>query len=234
MYFKYIIKFACIGLVVVSFNVSAVTFFTDDFESGNLDNWTIGGRQLGTHIAEVIVSDTGSLAGHLYQNGSFTEITMSRDFTFDPIDTFSFDLQVDVNSTPPPAQNYYGISGVAFRFLGSGDAILGSVWYLASTTDYPSNAWVSPTTSVNIISENVWHHLALDIPDLLSQISINEADILKTQMLFETYSSTWPSPTVSAELWVDNVNVPAVPIPAAVWLFGSGLLSLIGVARRKA
>lgn len=29
-------------------------------------------------------------------------------------------------------------------------------------------------------------------------------------------------------------DVNAVPVPAAVWLFGSGLISLIGVARRKA
>jgi hypothetical protein len=29
-------------------------------------------------------------------------------------------------------------------------------------------------------------------------------------------------------------TVSAVPIPAAVWLFGSGLLGLIGIARRKA
>ena len=28
-------------------------------------------------------------------------------------------------------------------------------------------------------------------------------------------------------------NISAVPVPAAVWLFGSGLLGLIGVARRK-
>jgi hypothetical protein len=27
--------------------------------------------------------------------------------------------------------------------------------------------------------------------------------------------------------------VSPVPIPAAVWLFGSGLLGLIGIARRK-
>ena len=26
---------------------------------------------------------------------------------------------------------------------------------------------------------------------------------------------------------------PAVPVPAAVWLFGSGLLGMVGVARRK-
>ena len=29
-------------------------------------------------------------------------------------------------------------------------------------------------------------------------------------------------------------NTPAVPIPAAVWLFGSGLIGLVGIARRKA
>jgi len=32
---------------------------------------------------------------------------------------------------------------------------------------------------------------------------------------------------------VDVQVVPAVPVPAAVWLFGSGLLGLVGVARRR-
>jgi len=32
---------------------------------------------------------------------------------------------------------------------------------------------------------------------------------------------------------LDNVRVNAVPIPSAVWLFGSGLLGLIGFARKK-
>jgi len=31
-----------------------------------------------------------------------------------------------------------------------------------------------------------------------------------------------------------DIGVSAVPVPAAVWLFGSGLLGLVGVARRKA
>ena len=33
---------------------------------------------------------------------------------------------------------------------------------------------------------------------------------------------------------VDVQVVPAVPVPAAVWLFGSGLIGLVGIARRKA
>lgn len=40
-----------------------------------------------------------------------------------------------------------------------------------------------------------------------------------------------------ADYYVDNISlvtdVAAVPVPAAVWLFGSGLLGLVGVARRK-
>ena len=33
---------------------------------------------------------------------------------------------------------------------------------------------------------------------------------------------------------VDTLTVSAVPVPAAVWLFGSGLLTLVGLARRRA
>ena len=34
-------------------------------------------------------------------------------------------------------------------------------------------------------------------------------------------------------LFWDDISVTAVPVPAAVWLFGSGLLGLVGVARRR-
>ena len=34
-------------------------------------------------------------------------------------------------------------------------------------------------------------------------------------------------------IWSTTVTTSAVPVPAAVWLFGSGLLGLIGFARRK-
>ena len=43
--------------------------------------------------------------------------------------------------------------------------------------------------------------------------------------------------TCTTDYYFDNVSVmadvSAVPVPAAVWLFGSGLLGLVGVARRK-
>lgn len=35
------------------------------------------------------------------------------------------------------------------------------------------------------------------------------------------------------DLAIDNIVVSAIPVPPAVWLFASGLLGLIGIARRK-
>jgi hypothetical protein len=35
-------------------------------------------------------------------------------------------------------------------------------------------------------------------------------------------------------IFIDNFTTSAVPVPAAVWLFGSGLLGLIGFTKRKA
>jgi len=40
-------------------------------------------------------------------------------------------------------------------------------------------------------------------------------------------------PGLNQTLVIDNLNFSPVPIPAAAWLFGSGLIGLIGVARRK-
>jgi len=40
-------------------------------------------------------------------------------------------------------------------------------------------------------------------------------------------------PIPAADVAYVGAAINAVPVPAAVWLFGSGLLGLIGIARRK-
>ena len=54
---------------------------------------------------------------------------------------------------------------------------------------------------------------------------------------FDATGATWSfsgdSPT-SYSMTITSTGIPAVPVPAAVWLFGSGLIGLAGVARRKA
>ena len=55
--------------------------------------------------------------------------------------------------------------------------------------------------------------------------------------LFFAYSGSLldlPEFTATSNVvWTIDAQVSAVPVPAAAWLFGSGLLGLVGVARRK-
>jgi hypothetical protein len=42
--------------------------------------------------------------------------------------------------------------------------------------------------------------------------------------------------TTFGDLWVldySEIVINSVPVPAAAWLFGSGLVGLVGIARRK-
>ena len=73
--------------------------------------------------------------------------------------------------------------------------------------------------------------------------AFNNAAAFGTDLDFYYYQTGGFSPdpivTKAAGSWsFDGTNlnygVSAVPVPAAVWLFGSGLLGLVGVARRKA
>jgi hypothetical protein len=48
--------------------------------------------------------------------------------------------------------------------------------------------------------------------------------------ILTTSSEAFLGPEVT---WAVFIPTPPVPVPAAVWLFGSGLIGLVGVARRK-
>jgi hypothetical protein len=50
----------------------------------------------------------------------------------------------------------------------------------------------------------------------------------------DTWTITTPNPSLMAATpGMINTGQTVVPVPAAVWLFGSGLIGLIGIARRK-
>jgi hypothetical protein len=61
-------------------------------------------------------------------------------------------------------------------------------------------------------------------------------DYLSMQIAYDDQTAFLTGPTYTSLVdWdiVITTTAPAVPVPAAVWLFGSGLLGLVGVARRK-
>jgi hypothetical protein len=52
-----------------------------------------------------------------------------------------------------------------------------------------------------------------------------------TYLAASKFNATGPLQDGSA--WVGDGGFPPVPVPATVWLFGSGLIGLVGIARRK-
>lgn len=61
--------------------------------------------------------------------------------------------------------------------------------------------------------------------------SINKAGI--DAFLIDSFFTLGNDGIYRGDLYVDGVVVSAVPVPAAAWLFGTGLLGLIGFSRRK-
>jgi hypothetical protein len=81
--------------------------------------------------------------------------------------------------------------------------------------------------------------------DLQLFIDIQDADYWSSTPYVTQFQGPWAfgffsgvqttdAPQLTEYAWaVHDDDIGAVPIPAAVWLFGSGLLGLIGIARKK-
>ena len=85
---------------------------------------------------------------------------------------------------------------------------------------------------------NVWGAaLAIDFPFPPVNPTNENGDYALVQTLSPyptTYSRTLVRPRLGSALVRSNLPVPAVPVPAAVWLFGTALIGLVGFSKRKA
>ena len=132
-----------------------------------------------------------------------------------------------------------------------------------STTDYIFNegnsSWrldQAPNTTLNVVGIDPFEILLLQAfvggpsPTEAENALFLESTALD-QRIFWAVPATGPEPNLFASqvistgtfngIYETDTNgnlligrrVPEVPVPAAVWLFGSGLLGLVGMARRK-
>lgn len=72
----------------------------------------------------------------------------------------------------------------------------------------------------------------------LSGTGLNDSDLAAvvanpSDFYVNLHNEMFPNGAIRGQFCDPYRTVSAVPVPAAVWLFGSGLLGLIGVARRK-
>ena len=114
---------------------------------------------------------------------------------------------------------------------------------LAIEADLVANNWILPNAGNLIITSN---SVSVDVInffgaaptfdifslDLVSVIPPSSGLINITPSALSDLTSGWEGRPV--DYIGASVTTSAVPVPAAVWLFGSGLIGLIGLTRRKA
>jgi len=100
-----------------------------------------------------------------------------------------------------------------------GTAFTPQIMAAAGTTylDASQSYWLI-ASNPNSPDISVWHNSSIDADTMIA-------------FRDSTFTEWWPQ--VHEKQWALRVEVSEVPVPAAVWLFGSGLLGLVGIARRK-
>jgi hypothetical protein len=100
-------------------------------------------------------------------------------------------------------------------------------------TTYEGGGLPDEYTTIGSYAFNTAMHVEFlfDIPAENWQIRINDA-LLYDDVMYGTSFYSLRFATTGAQAFVDNIVVSTVPIPAAVWLFGSALAGL-GWIRRK-
>jgi hypothetical protein len=213
-----------LSICVISID-SYAAIFSDDFESGSLNQWTIEGRRTGRpSTAEIVIRHNSKMA-HLYQNG-LTEVFMSKTFNYQGSLHFSFDMEIQIHSDAPLDSAYYADAGVNFLFLDNQYNRLGRVGYGSTTSSYDlSINNPLPNTEI-ILVDGAFHTFSLDVTNILSNITIDQNVLACVTMQFGCYTSG-DIYSMYAHNWIDNVMV--TPEPATLLLWGIGGLIL----RRK-
>ena len=134
-----------------------------------------------------------------------------------------------------------GVSG-AFQDFGAaaGDSFAGSIWAIN-----PQNADAMVGGQIGAV--NIEWHGAGGLIDFAAGTTIDSSTLLDTWTLL-TVAGTAPTGTAFARFVVitgdfagpgggaprfDDASFSPVPIPAAAWLFGSALLGLVAVKRKR-
>lgn len=215
-------------LVAVSPVASAAIAFSDNFEDGDHAGWllsTTGGS--GSTSVNLFNGSQMAFVGHT-GNGSHA---LSHDFIYTPDQMLSFDMQVIATTSAVGLGStsiLHSKSGVTLSFLNVLNNSLGKISVVNATNPSTLGA-----------SENLVDGLLHNYSGLLSEFASlagldNTAPITKFSLSFWATGSTSTLGTASSSnVRFDNLNVSSVPVPAAVWLFSSGLLGLTAVARRK-
>jgi hypothetical protein len=150
-------------------------------------------------------------------------------FAFNAFDPVTGALRVERNTTGRTVV----LASVSLNTLGFENLILSYDWFEdGATVDEFIQVDIRDGSFINS------QRLAIHIP----QSTLPDFEVQNESISLPIWAEDNPSIFIdftvhsddnSDYVYLDNIVLSAVPVPAAAWLFGSGLLGLIGVARRK-
>lgn len=231
MAIKSIIGATCVCLAVVSFNVSAISIPSNYIDNGGYTtNKKLGLDWLDLSYTFGVAYNDASNAVALVEGGGWTYATNEQVNTLFN-DFFPDWTASDLNGTSSGQLEPNLAFGIdvpeieAFHELFNG------------------STWFGDGYEFNVASG--LYRDELDILRMMGTSYVDYTDIYNS----DRYSIAGPDYYEDFDVYADNMpisrfddrfgmylvrDVSAVPIPATAWLFGSGIIGLIGFARRKA
>jgi hypothetical protein len=220
-------------------------------QSGSISS-TIGGSPTSSSISGATLSGTNPLSGNLIDigDGFGSSFSMSGDQNGDRGNLFSdYSFNITNNSATDQYQVIFAINFNNFANADGTDAFADSQISITNETasaevffsDLTSDVFfgdkengISLASFGASLSDSGTLNLELLLNPLgvidLSGINELKGDVFDNMSQFNGELSSF----ISVASVVNLTNPPTVvPVPAAVWLFGSGLLGLVGIAKRK-
>ncbi len=219
------IKYTCLLLPVCFSNtLQAATAVVDTFDA-----------DIGSWIQNTIQTTVGHSAAGGNPGGYMTTDNLSSQGFFEAVgaqnvsDNYSgvfadgiWTISVDLNFT----RGTFTDSWLRYRFRDP----TANGWHISLEDTVFNPVW----QSYSVTFDTTWN-------DAMAMANgwVKEADgVLATPSFSDLWDDVFNSEvrilgSTSMEAGIDNYKTSMVPVPAAAWLFGSGLLGLAGIARRK-
>ena len=148
--------------------------------------------------------------------------------------TWSFCLDTDILDVGDiSAGDTITSATLEINFYDDDDELMGGPPYFGATAEF-ADITIDGTLALDD-REIETETLTLDVLGYVSED--HSLDIALVWLDKMPNSTPWPGASMSGDFEVQSVKLSgeysAVPVPAAVWLLGSGMLGLIGVRRKK-
>lgn len=168
----------------------------------------------------VITSGTGTIhiipkSGYVVSQIMFGEIgdyRMADGATGASVDVDPWLRAFDDNALHPSSGRETTISNVPVTgdlTIANGDK---QDWSASGTIDSATSTWMTDSTRIGLTLQNT---------------------LTATSTVFGEFAEI-EKKSIGTQIGVVTEPATVIPVPAAVWLFGSGLLGLVGIARRRA